>query len=104
MKRLLTVSALTLGLGIALAPTASAQEYVPEAPFVSYSQYFVTPVQAEAWTGSQLVTVSPFGADNIYCASWHGMRDCYQLDAEQRQHDLVQVSAISPRLYVYNPF
>ena len=104
MKRLLTVCALALGAGVALAPTASAQDHVPAPPFESYSQYFVNPLQPEAWTGSKLVAVSPFGTDDIYCAAWHGMRDCYQLDAAQRQHDLVQIAAISPTLYVYNPF
>ncbi|MGW5153293.1 hypothetical protein [Rhodococcus koreensis] len=104
MKRLLTVCALVFGAGVALSPTASAQDYVPEPGFSPYREHFVTPLDPDAWRPSSTFTIaSPFGKNDIYCASYKSTM-CYQLDPAGNRHDLIDLNACIPRLWVYNPF
>ena len=48
------------------------------------------------------VSASPFGTNDIYCAS-HKFTICYQLGPAGNRHDLTSLNAYIPRLWVLNP-
>lgn len=107
MKRLLAAAALAVGVGVTLAPTASAQGYVPPPSYKSESQYFVTPLDPDAWTpgAPKFVVVSPFGTKDISCAAWAGFVQCLQRDPSGGWHDLIPIDpGRTGRWFAFNPF
>lgn len=104
IRRLFAATALALGAGVALAPTTVAQGHVPAPGFQPASQSFVTPLDPNAWRPApKWIVVSPYGTNDIYCASGGGWTDCYQLDPAGDRHNLVSINAYTPRLWVFNP-
>ncbi|WP_128970238.1 hypothetical protein [Rhodococcus opacus] len=104
IRRLFAATVLAVGAGVVLAPTAFAQDHVPAPGFSPYSEHFVTPLEPDAWRPSSTFTIaSPFGTNDIYCASYKSTM-CYQLDPAGNRHDLIELNAYIPKLWVYNPF
>lgn len=96
--------ALALGLGIVCAPAAAAQ--TAGYSETECSEQFRVPWAADAWNGTNKVAVSPFGTADIYCVSFHGQTDVYQLDDQGRKHDLGPLPVIgllAPNVYFWNP-
>ncbi|OZC56384.1 hypothetical protein CH289_05765 [Rhodococcus sp. RS1C4] len=100
IKVVLGAGALTVGLGVFFAPTASAQD----AGFSDYpcSDQFAVPWSLDAWTGERSAVISPYGTADIRCSSFHGQTSAYQLDPQGRKHLLNPFSILGPTLYIWD--
>ncbi|WP_430331066.1 hypothetical protein [Rhodococcus sp. ACT016] len=110
MKRskLVVSGLLAIGIGVMLAPTASAQDLGSNfGPYQPCSNMYRLPWEPASLTTN--VVLSPFGTTDIYCASNHGFTDTYQVDPRGNKHHItmasVNLGSINPPLgfYVWDP-
>jgi len=80
-SRFIVAGLLAIGLGVMAVPTASAAGMAEYRPC---SDQFRLPW--ELGSPSPYVVLSPFGTADMYCASWHGFTDIYQLDQGGKKH------------------
>ncbi len=99
---------LAVALGGVLAPTASAQDLGNNVgQYQPCSNVYRLPWEPASLTTN--VVLSPFGTAGIYCASWHGVTDSYQVDPWGNKHRItmasVNLGSIDPPLgfYVWDP-
>ncbi|EME20463.1 hypothetical protein [Rhodococcus triatomae] len=90
MKMRLTVAAsavlVAVGVGVLVAPTATASDF---GEFTRCDEWFRAPWDPRGWVDDDSrIVISPFGAANVYCASWHGWSAAYQLDPWGNKHTL----------------
>lgn len=106
MKLVLVAAA---GLAAALAGTL----FAPTAAATGFGEYvrcesFRAPWDPQAWIrdgAGDKVVISPFGAAEVYCTSWHGMTAAFQLDPWGHRHqlDVPWLGPLTNRVYVWNP-
>ncbi|AQA21217.1 hypothetical protein ACGFIU_18110 [Rhodococcus oryzae] len=109
MKRsgFVAASVLAIGLASPLAPTAAAQDFGNLVEHGPCSDRFRLPWEQASPTTD--VVLSPFGTAEMFCASWHGVTQVYQLDPWGKKHRITMASAnlgsINPPLgfYVWDP-
>lgn len=107
VSRLVAAGALAVALGGILAPAASAQDFGNSVEYGPCSDRFRLPWEQASLTTN--VVLSPFGTADMFCASWHGVTQTYQLDPWGKKHHITMASAnlgsINPPLgfYVWDP-
>ena len=93
--------------GGVLTPTASAQDFGSFGQYKPCSERFRLPWEPTSPTTN--VVVSPFGTAEMYCTSWHGITEIYQLDPWGNKHRINMATAhlgsIDPTLgfYMWDP-
>ncbi|WP_156042350.1 hypothetical protein [Rhodococcus sp. UNC363MFTsu5.1] len=107
MRGLMVAAAgiVAIGLGTVLAPTAAAVGGPGE---YSRCESFRAPWDPQAWIrdgASDKIVLSPFGAGEVYCTSWHGMTGGYQVDPWGNKHwlDTPWLGPLTNKIYVWNP-
>ncbi|MFC9786721.1 hypothetical protein [Rhodococcus sp. NPDC127528] len=107
VARIAAAGALAVALGGILTPTVSAQDFGNFGQYGPCSERFRLPWEPSSRTTN--VVVSPFGKAEMFCASWHGMTEIYQLDPWGKKHRIdmatVNLGSINPPLgfYVWDP-
>ena len=108
--KILATAACVVGLGVALAPAASAQ---PDDPYGFHdyrdrTDYMVTPFDSGAWFGDKAnrpMILSPHGrSQTIECRGdghYVAIPDCRQYDTAQVAHDLRFVPFFGRTVWVY---
>lgn len=86
------------GVGVLVAPTGAAGDFGQ----FTRCDSFRAPWDPRGWVddGAKIV-IGPFGAADVYCASWHGQLAAYQLDPWGNKHSLHQ--SYGTRFYFWEP-